>query len=89
MFTKVTAARKDLCTLPKGSPDLRGNFRFAQPPEDRQLQGLPLRLRQLIDHFVKKNQTIINQGDFLRVGQPSRGNGCRRDSSRYIGEAGL
>ena len=54
----------------QGFAHLRGNFGFAEPPEDGKLQGLPLRLRQLIDHLVEKHQTIINQSDFLRLGQP-------------------
>ena len=49
---------------------LRGYFGFAESPEDGKLQGLPLRLRQLIDRLVEENQTIINQRDFLRMGQP-------------------
>ena len=54
--------------LAQGFAHLRGNFQFASPPEDRQLQSLPLRLRQLIDRFMEKNQSIINQPDFFWLG---------------------
>ena len=54
--------------LSQGFAYLRGNFNFPQPPEDSKFQGLPLRLRQLIEGLVKKHHTAINQTDLLGLG---------------------
>ena len=73
MFYKSHRGPQGSLRFARGSPMAVAISDSLKPAEDGQLQGLPLRLRQLMDGLVKKGQPIVNQSDFLRLGQPGRG----------------